>query len=50
MAFIPDQRTPLIFGLISVVILVLGFAARVRFGSTPDIAALVREPQRYEEL
>jgi GABA permease len=32
MAFIPEQRTPLIFGLISLGILLLGFGARVRFG------------------
>jgi len=50
MAFIPDQRTPLIFGLISLGILLLGFTARVRFGRKPDIATLVMEPHRYEEL
>jgi len=50
MAFIPDQRTPLIFGVISLGILLLGFAARVRFGGKPDIAALLMEPHRYEEL
>jgi GABA permease len=32
MAFIPEQRTPLIFGFISLGILVLGFVARSRFG------------------
>jgi GABA permease len=50
MAFIPDQRTPLIFGVISLGILLLGFAARVRFGRKPDIATLAMEPHRYEEL
>jgi len=50
MAFIPDQRTPLIFGVISVGILVLGFGARVHFGTKPDIATLAMEPHRYEEL
>src|SRR6204780_359374 len=50
MAFIPDQRTPLIFGVISAGILVLGFGARVRFGRKPDIATLAMEPRRYEEL
>ncbi|MEA3133978.1 MAG: permease [Gammaproteobacteria bacterium] len=50
MAFIPDQRTPLIFGVISLGILLLGFTARVRFGGKPDIATLLMEPHRYEEL
>jgi GABA permease len=50
MAFIPDQRTPLIFGVISLGILLLGFTARVRFGAKPDIATLLMEPHRYEEL
>jgi GABA permease len=34
MAFIPEQRTPLVFGLISLGLLLLGFLARVRFGPT----------------
>jgi GABA permease len=50
MAFIPDQRTPLLFGVISLGLLLLGFCARVRFGDAPDIAALAMEPHRYEEL
>jgi GABA permease len=32
MAFIPDQRTPLLFGVISFGVLVLAFGARLRFG------------------
>jgi GABA permease len=31
MAFIPDQRKPLIFGVISLGLILLGFAARLRF-------------------
>jgi GABA permease len=50
MAFIREQRTPLIFGLISLGILLLGFAARVRFGLRRDIEELALEPHRYEEL
>src|SRR5271170_805476 len=38
MAFIPDQRTPLIFGVISLWILLLAFAARTRFGAKADFA------------
>jgi GABA permease len=50
MAFIPDQRTPLIFGVVSLGILLLGFTARVRFGGKAEIATLLTEPHRYEEL
>jgi len=50
MAFIPDQRIPLIFGLISLGILLLLFVARTHFGRKPDIAALALEPHRYQEL
>ena len=38
MAFIPDQRIPLIFGLISLAILLLAFAARARFGQISSVA------------
>jgi GABA permease len=50
MAFIPDQRTPLIFGVVSLGILLLSFTARARFGRPPDVARLATEPHRYEEL
>jgi len=50
MAFIPEQRTPLIFGLISLGILLLGFSARVRFGRRQDITKLAMEPHLYEDL
>jgi len=33
MAFIAEQRIPLLFGLISLGLLLLGYAARLRFGS-----------------
>jgi len=47
MAFIPDQRTPLVFGLISLGILVLGFGVRLRFGGSVEIAVLAAEPRQY---
>ena len=50
MAFIPDQRTPLIFGLLSLGILLLGFGARARFGIRIDPATLASEPRSYQEL
>jgi GABA permease len=39
MGFIPDQRMPLLFGLISLGILLLGFCVRQRFGGKPPLAA-----------
>jgi GABA permease len=35
MAFIPEQRTPLLFGLVSLGVLLLAFTARSRFGIKP---------------
>jgi len=50
MAFIPEQRMPLIFGAMSLGIALLGFSVRLRYGKRPDIASLAMEPRRYEEL
>jgi GABA permease len=50
MAFIPEQRTPLVFGIVSLGILLVGFGARTRFGAKPAIAALAFEPHQYDEL
>jgi GABA permease len=50
MAFIPDQRTPLLFGIISLGILLLCFGMRSRFGIRPVMTALAREPHQYDEL
>jgi len=50
MAFIPEQRTPLVFGIISLGILLLAFAARARFGKRPMIATLALEARQYQEL
>jgi GABA permease len=44
MAFIPDQRTPLIFGVISLGLLLLAFGARRRFGGKPDMETPAVEP------
>jgi GABA permease len=41
MGFIPDQRKPLIFGIISLSILLLAYGARHRFGRTPDAETFV---------
>jgi GABA permease len=41
MAFIPDQRTPLVFGVISLLSLLLAFGARACFGKRPVKAAII---------
>jgi GABA permease len=50
MAFIAEQRTPLIFGLISLGILLVGFGVRVCFGKRAEIEPLASEPHQYQEL
>jgi GABA permease len=50
MAFIPDQRTPLIFGLISLGMLLLAFTARLMFGGRSKLPTIASEPTGYEEL
>jgi GABA permease len=50
MAFIPEQQTPLVFGLISLGLLLLAFAARLLFGRKPQVSVLAAEPMRYDEL
>jgi GABA permease len=40
MGLIPEQRTPLLFGLISVGILMVAYALRERYGRKPDVGAL----------
>jgi GABA permease len=49
MAFIPDQRTPLIFGVISLALLLLAFGARRYFSKNPDIGTIATEPHQNEE-
>ena len=41
---------PLIFGIISLGLLLLGFGVRLRFGGRPELATLVAEPHQYGEL
>ncbi|MGC1522630.1 MAG: amino acid permease [Steroidobacteraceae bacterium] len=49
MAFIPDQRTPLLFGFISLGLLLLAFAVRARFGAKADFAMPTLESAAIEE-
>jgi GABA permease len=41
MGLIPEQRTPLLFGIISVGILMAAYALRERHGRKPDVSALI---------
>jgi GABA permease len=50
MAFIPDQRAPLLFGLISLSALLLAFAVRHRYGARNRIPTITAEPRGYGEL
>jgi GABA permease len=50
MGFIPDQRTPLLFGLISLALLLIAFCVRLRLGAKPDIAPLATEARQYDQL
>jgi GABA permease len=50
MALIPEQRTPLIFGVASLGTLLLAFGVRLRLGRKPDIATLATEPRQYDQL
>jgi GABA permease len=50
MAFIPDQRTPLLFGLISLGILLLVYAVRARFGRKLELAPISAEPHEFAQL
>jgi GABA permease len=36
MSFIPDQQTPLLFGIISLGVLVAGYGVRARFGRATE--------------
>jgi GABA permease len=45
MAFIPEQRIPLLFGVISLLLLLLGFAARRWFGTPAHAAQFSMEPR-----
>jgi GABA permease len=45
MAFIPEQQIPLLFGVISLAVLLLGFAARRRFGPPAHAAQFSVEAQ-----
>jgi GABA permease len=50
MAFIPEQRTPLVLGVASLVLLMLAYAIRLYWGRSPAIVPVTAEAHRYSEL
>jgi GABA permease len=50
MAFIPEQRTPLLLGVVSLGILLAAFGARMLWGARPQIAEIAQEPRSYSAL
>jgi GABA permease len=50
MAFIPEQRTPLILGTVSLTILMLAYVVRLYWGRRPNIAPVTMEAHHYSEL
>lgn len=50
MAFIPDQRTPLALGAVSLAVLLVAYVARFFWGTRPQIAPMTLEAHDYSEL
>ena len=50
MAFIPDQRRPLALGAVSLVVLLLAYVPRLRWGKRPAVASIHQEAHRYTDL
>jgi GABA permease len=50
MAFIPEQRTPLILGTVSLAVLLLAYVVRLYWGRKPSIAPVTMEAHQYSEL
>ena len=50
MAFIPDQRRPLALGAVSLVVLLLAYVPRLRWGKRPAVASIHQEAHRYIDL
>ena len=50
MAFIPEQRTPLLLGVASVAVLLIAYVPRSRFGRRVEIASPQAEARSYAEL
>lgn len=50
MAFIPEQRTPLLLGIVSLGVLLVFYVVRMYWGQRPEIAPVTAEAHHYSEL
>ena len=50
MALIPEQRTPLALGVVSLALLLVAYGARLWWGKRPSIAPIAAEAHHYSEL
>jgi GABA permease len=50
MAFIPEQRSPLFLGVVSLAVLLLAYVPRLRWGRKSEIAPIRAEAHHYTEL
>lgn len=50
MAFIPEQRVPLLLGIVSVALLVMACLGRMRWGARPEVHGIQEEPHSYAEV
>lgn len=50
MAFIPEQRTPLALGVVSLLVLLVAYAARLRWGTRSEIPTIEAEAHHYSEV
>ncbi|PLS87746.1 MAG: GABA permease [Actinobacteria bacterium] len=50
MAFIPEQRTPLLLGVVSLAVFLIAYVPRSRLGRRPEIASPQAEARSYAEL
>jgi GABA permease len=50
MGFISDQRSPLALGVVSLVVLLLAYVPRLRWGRRPEVAPIRAEAHHYTEL
>jgi GABA permease len=50
MAFIPEQRTPLALGVVSLAVLLVAYLARLLWGKRSEIAPVRLEAHDYGEL
>jgi len=50
LTFIPEQRTPLLLGIVSLALLLVFYVVRMYWGQRPKIAPVTAEANHYSEL